>query len=108
MLKYKLSIMRKDFEFAIDKCILQDFNLKVSCAYSGKFLYIYINLPCLSKKVNDLKQYLKDVFALKNSSQDYYETINTEGSLGQRILAYKLSEKKKEQIEVLLKMKGYV
>ena len=35
-------ITRKEFEFAIDKCILQEFGLKASCAYSGKFLYISI------------------------------------------------------------------
>ena len=108
-----------EFQLGLTKCIYEELNLYVDCSYYLAYntidfsIMIYDNKNLtLTQASTKLKKYLANKFELTKKHLDYYETNQVSTNNGikkqtRRILSYKVSEEKLNEIESLLLINGY-
>lgn len=103
-------MMRIEFCMALDKCLYQETEYNVRSTYYNGHLLLEIRFLDTIKPIRGFKiieEYMKEVFGLQKTI-DWYETDR--GQLDHStiyVLSYTADKQKVEEIQTLLRMKGY-
>ena len=95
--------------FNLAKCLFKETNISVHFYYTGINLYAEIPYtpPVVPKKITEnVKNYLAEVFDIMILDREFDEHKLADNSYV-RNLRYKVNEELWENIQVLLKLKGY-